>query len=487
MKNKRNQNYHQRKNGKNLMKIANQYKNYPSIRLKWLYEIVRTNTEANNLISAFVCQLHIVALIETVISEIKDISQNEESCNFYLSVVQPIKTYYSFLNNSECEYPLSPKNDLSFMPDVLQETDIDIENIKSDEASILLLSDFTIDLLLDSIDKALSIGKKISLHYSMRPLYSLQIRIFQAMRNYKDMSKSINNLSQTIGCIRSESLGYDTAMSFFYVEYRKDKEEIIRQIYTVSNQRADKFIDILNSSKRFDGHTAKICKNHNITNCEEQGVCVVPVEKVDEYNEEEESYEYPHCWDKFLSYEINEHDSNVIITEYTTKNYLPSYKWASNVIKEKSRKISYKTFISNALNDETKVLKQVFEEYELWFQTKNINDEFFANDLEKFMNTICISIENIVSKKKLYDKCNNEEKGKIMKKLKIFKKSINKCLSVFRTAINELNEPESYKEFFEKSEEKSNEFVKLFNLGKLSECKYICKFEPMDDGIEYLE
>ena len=122
------------------MKIANQYKNYPSIRLKWLYEIVRTNTEANNLISAFVCQLHIVALIETVISEIKDISQNEESCNFYLSVVQPIKTYYSFLNNSECEYPLSPKNDLSFMPDVLQETDIDIENIKSDEASILLLS-----------------------------------------------------------------------------------------------------------------------------------------------------------------------------------------------------------------------------------------------------------------------------------------------------------------------------------------------------------
>jgi hypothetical protein len=46
--------------------IADQYFSTPTMDLKWLQAILRINLDVNDSICAFVAQMHIIALIDTV-------------------------------------------------------------------------------------------------------------------------------------------------------------------------------------------------------------------------------------------------------------------------------------------------------------------------------------------------------------------------------------------------------------------------------------
>jgi len=307
------------------MRIADQYNSSPTMRLKWLKQIVKINMKNENPISAFIAQLHVAALIEYVIEYSKNL--DVKIPNFYLSLVQPVLTSQITKKskdfNPNFQYVLSTKNDFSFMPGVLIETKLDIQ--AQDASSKVLLSDFSIPLLISALEKAIKIGNDAHMYYSMRPIFSLLIRIYQTSHDYAKASDVLKKLGETIGKIPIIlSKGYDYNISFFLVEYRKKDGTINRQIFTVSRLKVDQFMNSLNSSKRFDEFNAEKCNKHS-DKCNKPGVCVVrltPVEK------NSSSFEYPHCWSVFRT-EPNDLTSDMDLIEYVSKDPLPHYRWCT--------------------------------------------------------------------------------------------------------------------------------------------------------------
>jgi len=209
---------------KNMMTIADQYADYPNTRISWLKSIVELNLKENFTMPAFISQLHVSALIATVIEK-KNYINVVKVPEFHLLTTFPI--YYSQLYN-EVKKDQSIKTSLQlgvpsvsdnfkFMPDVYNEIKFDPE--KLGEFKDTLLADFTPQALIDSLDQAIKLGLQAGLYYTLRPIFSLKLRLHQASRDYSSMAKDIEGLPgvlQNISTKNSPSITFNAKI--YYVD-----------------------------------------------------------------------------------------------------------------------------------------------------------------------------------------------------------------------------------------------------------------------------
>lgn len=228
------------------MKIADQYRLMPSMRMKWLQQVLNINVQNGNYVSAFITQMHIVALMATIydfkrkvelkkagMNIILNQSENDELLPdppFHLMIVQPIENAYPKTAYTHTQ----PYLDFAFLPEVAEETDMKFEEFTAGTWG--LIEEFNFDTLQDEINKAFELGMKAELYYSLRPLLSLLMRIFYIGRNFDGMSKASDLLQKALYQVTFESctLSHDVNLQFYLVEMKGDDgNEINRQVYCV--------------------------------------------------------------------------------------------------------------------------------------------------------------------------------------------------------------------------------------------------------------
>ena len=412
------------------MRIADQYQTFPSMRLKWLLQIVKINNQFGFYISAFICQLHVVALIEHVIEETMD--KKVKLNNFYQTIVQPMKT-----SKILEKYLLNSSIDFSFMPDVLCETKINIKHLIHDEFDKILLSDFNMDLLFNEIDNAISLGKKAFLFYSLRPLYSLEIRLYQSSRNYEKNSLLMKDFSQSVGKILTKTSNtIDIPILFYYVEYEKTKQIFAISKYQANNTQTDDILTILEKCDRFNGNKPCIC-------------------------------------------------------EITVKDYLPHYRCSVDVLDIKNIEIPIKNYVSNIFKKSKSLLEQIASEFEIWFPMKSSDgkfkamEEFFVKDIQRISDIILNTLSGNDSIGNLLLSFKETDESESLSMAKELRELLSRLLSVFNRAINEMNTKQPHQQMFAFCEAMSNDFLKKFNLEQVNSSPYIYLYDPMDDDIDF--
>lgn len=221
-----------------LMEIANNFKSYPSIRLKCLLKITDINTKNGWYSSAFLSQLQACVLITTIYihkNEIEQIYnskkaqekkteelQDEESILVDFSS-QMIKNLYveslltSNVSNSNND-PIPPDllitqpfltslnhhlsdTDFNFIQSVMVEASLEYDCLSDD--FIYVLNDFTIQLLTANLKQAILYGMKSQLFYSTINLLSILLRIVINEKNGREFSSIFKMLKE---CYKGLSL-----------------------------------------------------------------------------------------------------------------------------------------------------------------------------------------------------------------------------------------------------------------------------------------
>ncbi|OHT09070.1 hypothetical protein TRFO_04644 [Tritrichomonas foetus] len=491
-----------------IMRIADQYKTFPSMRLKWLLEIVKVDTELKNFSSAFIAQLHVCALIETVVEQLQkdknsekvdkssqksqsnsEKAEKDENTGFYLTTTQPMR-------NSTKANIFNTKQDFSFMPGVLGEAQLDVAKLAKDAET--LLSDFTTNLLLDNLDRAIELGKSAQLHYSLRPLHSLQLRIYQNMRDYAKIAKVLEKLSDSIANVQAKTnCTYDTPLSFFLVEYRSENNTKTpnRQVFCVEFNQINHFLNAINSMNRFDGLKAEYCTNHS-EKCSEKGVCIVrlhPVMQSKTANHKSfiHKNEFDHCFNSFVAYSaINNDTKEVHVVECTTKDYLPHYRWAADVSKLSIKSETIFDHVEQQIDIAAKLLEKVASEFEVWYPMKpgkHPEDKYVIKDIHRISAVVrhVLKGNDAVANLLVILK---EKKGKETKKLaKLLQKRLARLLNIYRRAVNELEEKQPNDQLLNLCEVMAEEFAQQFNLEPIEKIDFVDNYDPMDDGIDFKE
>ena len=476
-----------------IMRIADQYKIFPSMRLKWLAEIVKVNSDQKNYVSAFVTQIHICALIETVVEQLSEEEYNNQSApdnylkdNFYLTTTMPIRNAY---NNRL----LNTKRDFSFMPEILEtEAQLNVKSLAKDATS--LLTDFNITMLLEALDKALSLGKSAGLFYSMRPLLSLQIRIYQSMNDSAHLATAFDLLSQNIVGIQSKSLkGYEIPFSFFLVEHynKENKDTPLKQIFCVENSQVESFMNSLNTVDRFKGEKVTQCTSHSIE-CSKQKdkqVCVVRINPCITYTDDFGNRDqFEHCFKVFTSIRIFDEKNEIEITKYTTKDYLPHYRWSALVIQTSVTKEPLVKYISNELNKDIKMLNKLAFEFESFYALKpgdEPSNKFISKDLHRISDTlkqILTGNDSLITK---LDSIKSKDAELARSFSNDILKGISRVISVFRRAVFELQTKSPYDQLLNLCEVMANDFSTHFEIPKVSNEIFVNFYDPMNDGINY--
>ena len=474
----------------NLMVIADQYKIIPSMRLKWLHQIVNVNKEFENHISAFVTQLHIVALVETVIQEINNFPKTAY-IDFYSVVVQPIK---NSIKNYDLQHQLNVKNDFSFIPSALIETEIQLQNLIEEESAQILLSDFTMDLLIKELDTAIEIGKKAFMFYSLRPLYSLQLRLYQSSRNFNKIAEISRDMGESFGKIQTKtSSTYDLPMSFYLVENRGEDGKKEQKVFVTSNFKSlsYNFLSLLNIYHGFNGKKAEICENHT-DKCTKSTVCVVHLIPAEEPNQ---SQEYRHAWNRFVTIPSLHDKNEITFMEYKTNEYLPQYRWASSVISSNTITLNPEKYVNQRFRKALSLLNQVAAEFEIWFPIKEEQqiqgikpkEGEFTSDINRISDVLSSTLKGNDSFTEIllyYKDINPSETLRMSKEIR---KAIIRCIAIYKRAVNNIQSKQAHEQLLPFIETIADDFVNQFGLDPIPNNVIFESSDPMEDGIVFLE
>ncbi|KAK8894210.1 hypothetical protein M9Y10_022643 [Tritrichomonas musculus] len=472
-----------------VMQIANQHRTFPSMRMKWLKEIVRINVNCNNFVSAFIAQLHICALISTVFihedllntfsaqntkggknnNPIKSSKKKSQTKNkgvdsdFNLIVCQPIRNART--KGGRGKYMLSEK-DFSFNTGVLVETEIDFESISSDFQFIS--SDFTIELLKQSIEEAIEFGEKSHLYYDVRCLYSLQMRIFATERNYEELSKIAAGLSKDFhNLTATANQTHDTCLSFFIVNNKR--------VYCIGN------------TPEAEAEFRSSIPSESV---------IAPVTKFDPAPNE---MEHLHCWKVFrgivklddLEKLTNPDLKEIKLVQYTTQEELPRYTRFSEIADIKTVDISLCDHIKLETEKVRLMIHQASIEFEKCFPCRQISaiEGDYKQNIERDMNRIValfeLSLKGDDSIFHLLKLLRAKGKDDLAHDLAIkLRASIERLLKIYHRAIEYLQSPDHFL-IFKEMRELSLAFTTDFKLPDANSKSYEGKRDPLTEHIEY--
>ena len=444
-----------------VMQIANQHKTFPSMRMKWLKEIVRINAQSENYPSAFVAQLHICALISTVFMHEEALnSKSNPKCkrdfNFNLIVCQPIRN--ARMKGSE-KYMLGER-DFSFFPSVNTETQIDFESISSDFQFIS--SDFTIDLLKQAIDDAIAYGDKSRLYYDSRCLRSLQLRIFATERNYAELARVSSGLSNSYHELNATATpSHDTPLVFYF---KKNK------IYCISDDSP--------KVEQFDNDPKYT--------------------KVSKHEPASKELEHLHCWKLFrgilkkADLEAISGDKNDIkLVQYTTKEELPRYTMYSEVVDIQSAYVSLSSYTELETEKLRLLMQQTSVEFEKCFPFRQLNsiESNYKQNIERDMGRIVALFKNALEGeesvfellKLLRSKDQVEKALELATKLRT---SMERLIKVYHRGIEYLQSPNHFM-IFKEMRELALAFTNEFKLPEINSKSYEGRKDPLTEHIEY--
>ena len=319
-----------------VMQIANQYISYPSMRMKWLSEIVSINIKNECYSAAFVAQLHICALISTVIEHEQRIKSDSND-----HTITPPKQH-NLLVCQPMTFSKPPPGrdiqlfdkDFEFIPSVLMETKIDFESVNDDFKFIS--SDFTLDLLKKALNDAIVYGEKAKMFYSVRCVRSIQMRIFSALKQYSELAnicKSMEQLFKSMSATVTSS--YDIPLTFCVQGTR---------IFCYDNASSA------------------------------DGLIVYP------HDSSSDKIEHSHAWSIFrtrvqkdLLKDVKDADSKeLLMIQYTVKHALPRFTMCSEISNLQEVKISLKSYADMETDKLCRYMEQCSCEFERCFPCRNL-------------------------------------------------------------------------------------------------------------------
>ncbi|EAY01572.1 hypothetical protein TVAG_025700 [Trichomonas vaginalis G3] len=356
-----------------IMKIANQYQNQPSMKIKWLKEIVATNLKNNNFAAAFVAQLHICALVSTVVQKLQKSDEKipKSDTNFTKSdeklptlhnliVCQPITMDYI----SGDEFPVYAR-DFEFNESAFSETKLDFDELSEDFKYVS--SYFDLELLKQSLNEAIDIGLQAKMFYSLRCIKSLQMRICLFEKDFKKFSEISQNYD-----IIYKSLSNSCSTTYD-----------IHQVFFVNGDK----IFCVDSDQSTNG--------------------VI----VNQYESESTETERYHCWNIFrttpsyknLDFVTNFETKEVSLTQYTVKYALPRYVSYSPIASMKEVKISLKHHCDLETDKICSSLTRISECLERWFPTRNVSELIgdYKPNLERDLRCVSSILEEVHGNSKL--------------------------------------------------------------------------------------
>ncbi|EAY20717.1 hypothetical protein TVAG_391010 [Trichomonas vaginalis G3] len=448
-----------------VMQIANQYMTYPSMRLKWLSEIVNINKTNNNYSAAFVAQLHKCALIATVIEHERKMKPEENEkvdeeklkvklpVEYNLLVTQPITMSKATLGR---DVQFSDR-DFEFIQSVLVETKIDFGTVS--DAFKFLAGDFTIDLFKSALDEAIEYGMKVHANYTLRCLKSIQLRIFASSKHFNEVSQTCTQISDLLKNISiTETLMYD-----------------IPYIFSV-----------------FNGHIF----------CNDFG-CDIPLEnRVYPSEQAIDHLEFRHAWKKFrtkvpfsrLQDLTNSDADEISMTQYTVEHALPRFTPSSKISESQTVKISLQKHAEFETERICNLLNRTAEEFEKCFPTRNVDSVFgktkqnIEGDLKRVVDLIKAAIGPDASLfcllKLAIEKGNEKNKEITVELAKKVLISLQKLIKVYHRAIEYLESASHFTQYAELGKYR-NLFLQYFGLPDIDTKSYEGKRDPVTEKCEF--
>ena len=440
-----------------VMQIANQYKTFPSMRMKWLKEIVRINVLNKTYAAAFVAQLHICALVATVINHEQSMTANchELTEQFNLLICQPIRNGRT---TGGCKYVLSSR-DFSFFPSVLVETKIDFDSISSDFQFIS--SDFNMTLLKESMSDAISYGLESKLFYSVRCVMGLMMRIYGTERAYKelaDLSAQLQNIFSSLTV--STTTTHDTELSFYVYNKR---------VYCVDSLNEEEFL---------------------------RDKEVIKVNKLDKESGE---LEHLHSWSIFrnivpyddLRSVASSESPEVVLVQFTTKDALPRYTTFAEIAERKEVHISLSDFVALEAEKVMCAMRQSSLEFEKCFPCRNIAPicGTFEQNLERDMDRLVALFRLALDgKQSLFELMKLQvEKGgeKLALELAIqVRVELERLIKVYHRGIEYLQSQQHFL-LYKEMRDLVLAFTTEFKLQEINAKSYEGRGDPLTEHIEY--
>jgi hypothetical protein len=441
------------------MRIADQYFSTPKMRQKWLEEILKLNSENQDIISAFVTQLHIIALIDTVVDHNRQQKlsytrqQSDKTPPYHLCIVQPVHWAYP-----EFKYPVAQSVlDFSFMNELLVETQIPFEKMQITEQK--MLEAFTPDMLIEACKKGIDLGKQANAFYSIRPLLSLRLRLAYLTRNFAEAAKICQELDSTFGNIKSAGLTHDSPYAFFLVEMRdKSKKDPVRRAmycFPKSTNAPEEFCRTCGTDERFGSLPRKVCRVHD--SCEGDGVCIVPMEPL---HDEPKDGEDPHCWNEFriqvsLPDWMDQRKGQPVLRlcRLKTKDFMPHYRILATLESYALEEVSIVNIVQEAARQSAKALDRVAGEFDIWFEMEenlttsaSATSQLFGKEMPKFTKVLDQTLVPRDSINQWLARLKNIDLSSARRIAQEMMPSFEKLMRVFRRACKELPEMQSYTE-----------------------------------------
>lgn len=384
---------------RSIMRIADEYKDLPSMRMQWLQQIVRKNKEAHDLISAFIAQIHVVALSCHVFQSRYNLENDKD---FYLTTrmkspdqksddsVTKWNLLFTQPRKQDIENEIKDfyfdMSDFDFSPDARKEFEIfyEPEVLRSS-----LLNEIDMRHVINVCTEAIQIGRAAHMNYSLRPLYSFILRMCRRLRDSATAAKFYQEYSEDEVKIESNDFynrnGGPDGVHFYMIE---DKQHSQRTVYT-SNLQIDEFVTMM---KQYYPNL-KSCPYHT-DNCTRQGTCIIEIVP---YEDMTASIERRHTYTSFKSViEIKTNESVIytkqdaielfIETEENSPHYAQSV--AVKTVTPKSSKAN--DYIIGEVNRAQKRIDDMSDELEsvLPDNENKVNIEFFDKDIERITNLI---------------------------------------------------------------------------------------------------
>ncbi|EAX92407.1 hypothetical protein TVAG_482830 [Trichomonas vaginalis G3] len=351
-------------NALNLMRIADQYYEMPSMRVKWLRQIVINARLAEDFSSAFVAQMHVVALCSAANSALcKKFDRNEDDIEVLTMRRTSIRERNGdlFLN---CDFT-------SFIPGL--EKDLNIKNLC---VSADLLQDFTEDIVIAELELAENLCRQACLYQPLYKIHSLLIRGYHNTRDYKSIAEDLKSFSSDCGKATNNII---PPLSYFLLETKDEKMNVKRQVFCLHSRYYQKMPQIIAENGRLP-KPPKMCHVHSPQCEKEEGSCLVPIFPI----KKDDNFTF---FDEFVSEPQFLNQTNSVIY-LKTVNPLPFYKMSSDIAVYEMKQVPLEELCEKKVESDIKLLEEAANETQRWIPSPDVYIEQHIEKLPKILQSV---------------------------------------------------------------------------------------------------
>ena len=425
------------------MRMADQYKTFPTHRIRWLENIVQLNKRNGWYASAFVAQMHVCTVVETVVSHFHFPSTNSER-PMNLMVTQPMTGSLSLLDKEIIVFPF-----------LTSEANIDFNSLS--ENFKLIAGEFTLELLVEQLEKAGTLAMEAKLFYEARCVYSMLMRIAKGRRQWECIRRYSDKLSTSFGSMNAMSSFYpDTPLVFYFED--------------------------------------------NMVFCRDQGT-EVPEGATQVYRLEKwsDGKEFPHCFNVFRSRPSDQQlltcgngDKEITLHQYTTKDYLPRFTIFSEVAEVRTVEISLFCYVKMEASRLRELMDLSADDFEKCFpvsygQLRDVTGNFRI-DIERSSERIESLIQAVTDgdasllvllRRVAVDENQRHEATQLAEGLRL---SAERLMKVYHTCLSFLAKPRN---FLDAKWGEMEAFAKEFGLKKMDKGSYEGRGDPLLSSVDY--